>query len=146
MPLNSHNSKTFHRCLYAGILKNCTLLKRGDDQREGTVTAYVLFQCRRTAISQRGQPIQGSMAVGHRTDWILPRCEIERIGIPVYFNNLDRIVEDHSDFNVALPPESWRYWQPESTTDFDYLLFQNYITLTCLRIDPPKLPQVYPPQ
>jgi hypothetical protein len=136
MTLNRNNTRVFHRTLYAGLLKTITLIKRKDDQAEGTQTSYVVFQCRRSSISKTGEPIQGDMTVDHRTVWHIPRTEMIRIGVR-YFSALDKIVEDHDDMNQPLPQANWRYWQPEATTVIDTKLFQNSILLYCVRRDPP---------
>ena len=126
MPLNPRNTRTFHRCLYAGILETVTLLKRGDDQKQGTVRAVKLFQCRRRQIQKTGQTIQGDMVSDHTTEWMIPKIELDRVGV-AYLNNLDRIVDKKN-----------RHWQPESPTTITVRLFENYVSVACLRVDPPE--------
>lgn len=126
MPLNVRNTRTFHRCLYAGILESVTLLKRNDNQQQGTVTSYALFQCRRSMIFKMGETLQGDMNSDHRATWHVPRIELDRIGIS-YLNPLDRIVDNKG-----------RYWQPESNMLITIKLFENHVCVDCLRVDPPK--------
>lgn len=124
MPLNRSNTKTFHRKLFAGILERVVLLKRGDDQQEGTVRALILYQCRQSMIHRTSEPIQGDMVVEHTSVWHIPHVELRRVGVS-WLSSLDRIVDK---FN--------RYWQPEATTMIDEKMFSNHIDLNCLRVDP----------
>ena len=137
MPLNARNTLIFHRTLYAGMLKTVTILKRGDDQQEGTVTAYTMYQCRRSRVNRTGEPIQHSMTSQVRAVWHMPHIEMKRLGIN-FFSAVDRIVETHDESNNPLPPEVWNYWQPESTTYILEKLFLNVHNLECLRVDPPR--------
>ena len=127
MPIDRFNTRSFHRRLYAGAgyLETVTLLKRKDDQQEGTVTAYTMHQCRRSRIQKQGEPLQGDMSADHRTVWHIPRTELDRIGI-AYLNVLDRIVD-----------KKQRYWQPESPDRLDIALFENQLHIQCVRVDPP---------
>lgn len=103
-----------------------TLLKRGDDQQAGTVTNYLLFDCRRSLITLTQEPLQGDMMANHRTIWHIPRIELDRVGV-AHLHPIDRIVDQQN-----------RYWQPESTTEVADKLFENHIDLQCLRVDPPS--------
>lgn len=123
--INRTSSRTFHRKLFAPMLEKVTLLKRDNDQRQGTVTALILFQCWRGQIFKKGQTIQNDMVVEHTTTWHLPRTELERVGV-AFLNSLDRIVDGKA-----------RYWQPESSTEIRVKLFETHVDLDCLRIDPP---------
>lgn len=125
MPLNKANTRTFHRCLWSGILETITLLKRNDDQQQGTVRAITLFQCRKSSIAKTGEPIQGDIAETSVT-WKIPRVELDRVGV-TWINAIDRIVDKYN-----------RYWQPESKQTIDIKLFENFIYLACVRIDPPN--------
>lgn len=125
MPMNKKNTRTFHRLLYVGMLETVTLLKRDDNQRQGTVTSYTLHQCRQGQITKTGQTIQGDMISDHRVTWHIPAIEMDRIGV-AYLNPLDRIVDGQG-----------RHWQPESTTSITIKLFQNHFCVDCLRVDPP---------
>ena len=122
MPLRHGNTRTFHRTLFGGFLETITLLKRKDDQQQGTVTSYTLFQCRRGLIIKTGEPLAGDMSSDHRTVWHLPRIELDRIGVP-YISAADRIVDSQG-----------RVWQPESTTQIEDKLFENQLAIQCLRI------------
>lgn len=125
MGLRRRNTHVYHRRLYAGQLESIKLYKRGNDQQEGTVTVYVLFQCRRGQIQKQGQPIQGDLAVTHTTQWLIPRVELRRVGVN-YLNVLDRIVDKYN-----------LWWQPESSQNITMAIFDNYTVLDCVRIDPP---------
>lgn len=124
MPMTRANSVDFHLRLYAGELQDVVLLKRGDDQKEGTVTAFQLFSCWRDNISKTGQPIQGDMAASHSTRWLIPSSELVRVGVN-YLNVLDRIVDQYN-----------MYWQPESGQDLTLSQFENYYWVACIRVDP----------
>ncbi len=126
MPLSRRNQRTFHRTLYAGWDQKLTLLKRGDDQDQGEVVAHTLFHCRRKQITKTGQTIQGEESSDHFTTWVVPRIELDRVGV-AYLNNLDRFVD----------PIEGGTWQPESTTSILIKLGGNYINVDCQRVDPP---------
>lgn len=128
MPLRKNNTRTFHRTLYAGELQTITLLKRNDDQQEGTVRKVTLFDCRRESISKTGQAIQGEMSSLEQVVWQIPSIELARNGVN-YINVLDRIVDM---FN--------RFWQPESGQSVHNRLFENQIFIYCVRVDPPSPP------
>ena len=125
MPLCRQNTRTFHRALYGTILEKITLLKRGNDQQEGTVRALVIYQARRSMITKTGEPIQGDMSSDHQVVWHLPDVELARVGV-AYINSLDRIVDKEG-----------RYWQPEAGTLITVKLFGNHHCVACLRVDPP---------
>lgn len=125
MPLARKNQHTHHRRTFSGQLEKITLLKRDDDQRQGTVRTEILYQCRRGSIQKTSQTLQADMIADHRCTWHIPRTELNRVGI-FYLNPLDRIVDKYN-----------RYWQPESTTVIDVKLFENHVDVECLRIDPP---------
>ncbi len=125
MPLNKQNTRTFHRTLYGTILESVTLLKRGPDQQQGTVTAYGLHQCRWSRIYKTGQPLQGDMSSNHRRTLHIPVIELDRIGI-TYISAVDRFVD-----------QDGRFWQPESYNTITVKLIENHMCVDCVRIDPP---------
>lgn len=129
MPLNRNNTRTFHRTLYAGQLEMIRLLKRNDNQKQGTVTPYILFDCRRSIILKTGETIQGDMNSNHACTWHIPIIELERVGVH-YLNPLDRIVQLEGT-------ETGWVWQPEATTLITTKLFGNHFCIDCLRTDPP---------
>src|SRR5689334_3418805 len=124
MPLNRRNSAVFHRTLYAGELEWVYLLKRGDDQKEGQVTRYKIFQARRGNLSKSGEALDGDDAAFHSCQWVLPGTELKRVGVN-YINVLDRIVDQ---FNM--------HWQPESPNSIILSQFDNFVIIDCVRIDP----------
>ena len=128
MPLNRANQRHFHRTLYAGQLESIRLLKRDDDQRQGTVTPYILYEARRSAIKKSGQTLDGDMNVTHTTTWHIPRVELERVGIN-YLNPLDQIEQLDE-------PERGNFWQPEATTEIDVKLFGDHVCVDCLMVKP----------
>ncbi len=127
MPLNRNNTRVFQRTLYAGQMLTVQLLKRNDDQQEGTVTAFTVFDCRHGPMYRTGEPIQGDEGSDHRTTWHIPVIELRRVGV-AYLNPADRIVDTEDGFK--------RYWQPESTTIIQLKLWGNFVDVDCLRIDP----------
>ena len=133
MPMNRRNTKVMHRRLMADIDLVVRLHKRGDDQRQGTVRALILYQCRRSRIGKTGETFQGDMVSDHRVVWHIPVVELNRVGVQ-YLNALDRIEEIRGP--GAVPG---RFWQPEGSTDLDLKLFENYYDIYCLRVDPPDL-------
>lgn len=123
MPLNRRTTRVFHRVLYATQLEKVTCLKRNDDQAQGTVTSYVLYQCRFSKIHKHGQAIQGEMASDH-TRWLhIPDIQMKRVGIN-YFNVLDRFVDKEG-----------RTWQPESGDMIRSQLFENQLCILCRMVD-----------
>ena len=121
------NQLNVNRRMYSGmqVLQTVTLLKRGDDQAEGTVTSYVLNQCRPSKQYKDGQPLQGNWAVGSRVVWHIPQVELDRHGIE-YLNVLDRIVD-----------EDGAYWQPESPQEIIKKLILSHYCLDCIKVNPP---------
>ena len=136
MPLNKRNTTVFHRTLYAGELVTVTLLKRNDDQDEGTVTPYLIFQSRRSIILKQGEPYQGDMSSDHDCVWHLPRVELDRVGVN-YLSAADGIVD-----------EKGRVWQNEADIGFEVKLFENHVCMACKRADfttaPPFAPSAPP--
>lgn len=129
MPLRRNNTRVFHRTTFAGQLEAIRLLKRKDDQKQGVVTSYLLFNCRRSLITKTAETLQGDMVADHACIWHIPYIELERTGIQ-YLNSLDRIVQTEG-------MEAGRVWQPEATTVITVKLFGNEFDLACLRVDPP---------
>ncbi len=117
------SQKVFHRYLFAGMNETLTLLKRLPDQQSGTVTSYLLFDCRRSVIHKAGEPIQGDMSSRHYTVWHIPIIEMERIGVS-YIGPLDRIVNFEGT------------WQPESGQDISTKLIAQHIDVACLMVAP----------
>lgn len=138
MPLRRENTRLFHRTLYGpGILETVRLLKRKDDQLQGTVTAYTLYNCRRSKTHKTKETIQSEMAAEHWTIWHVPLVELERHGL-TYLNALDRIVQ------LLEGPEKGRVWQPESSTLISQHILGNEVHFKALRVDPPLLREGYP--
>jgi hypothetical protein len=133
MPLDQYNTRLFHWNLFSGQIQTVTLLKRNDDQQEGTVTAYTLYGCWRSRMTKGGQQIQGDMTADHQTVWHVPRNALLKAqpkagGQTVlisYLNNLDRIIDDHN-----------RWWQPESDLSIDIALMEGMVKVICHRRDP----------
>ena len=132
MPLRRNNSLGFYKRLYAVETWTVTLLKRGPDQQQGTVTSYLLFNCHKSPISKRGQTLQGDMVSDERVVWTIPRQELLAVGVN-YINALDRIVDTASYYGTP------RYWQPESDTLIDVNFFENLIEIACKMVNPPDL-------
>lgn len=118
----------FHRRLYAGMLEKIRLLKRGDDQQQGTVTAYVLYEARRSSIQKAGQTLDGEMNVDHTTVWHIPTSELRRVGIN-YLNPADIIEQLEGE-------EKGNQWQPEATTSIESKLFTTHAHVACLMYKP----------
>lgn len=124
MPMRRINSHVFHRRLYSGQLQKITILKRNDDQAEGTVTRYELYQCRRGNLNKYGEAINLDVPAFETTQWLIPCVELRRVGIN-YLNVIDRIVDQ---FNM--------WWQPESGDPIDLNIFDQYYSILARRIDP----------
>ena len=137
MVLRKANTRTQFRRMWAGKAKKVTLLKRDDDQKQGTVRAVTLFDClpAQMGYTKTGEVIQGDMSSYMRLTWKIPAAELERNGV-AYINALDRIVETLDDGGVVLPNP--RYWQPEGTTSITVTMLENLVSIDCLRVDPPR--------
>ncbi len=123
-------TRDFHLRLYAGMLQSVTILKRDNDQLEGTVRAATVNNCRQSMVFKDGEPIRGDMTSNHRCVWHLWKIDLDAAGVN-FINAADRIVNLNAPFGVP------GYWQPESTTEIIVKLFGNHICVSCLRIDPP---------
>ena len=130
MPLRRNNTRGFTRLTFAGQLERIRIHKRGDDQQQGTVTTFILYQCRRSFITKGGETLQADMVTDHSCVWHIPRRELDRVGIQ-YLNPLDRIEQ-------LVGRESGWWWQPEATTNIEVKIFSNELDLFCLRVDPPS--------
>lgn len=122
MPINKENTRFFHRTLYGTILQTITLLKRNDDQQEGTVTPYTIYEVRPGKLNKTGQAIDLDMSAGDRQWWHIPMAELERVGI-THINVLDRIVDKFG-----------RVWEPEASTEVRYQLIENHCCISCRRL------------
>lgn len=125
MPMNRSNTKTFTRRLFAGMIETVTILKRNNDQQQGTVTAYTLFNVRNGPKVKTKEPIQRDMSADYRTTFHVPTIELHRVGIH-YINAADRFVKKDGS-----------YWQPESDTTITVKMLDNEIDIDCVRVDPP---------
>lgn len=123
MGLRAATVRTFHRTLYAGILESVTLLKRHDDQAQGTVDTHRLFQCRWSMIFKQGQTLGGEMLASHTRVLHIPRIELDRIGVH-YINPTDRFID-----------KDGRTWQPESPTQIIEKLFEQHVCVQCKLVD-----------
>lgn len=126
MPMRRVLCRQFHRRLFGGQMQKIQLLKRGDDQAEGTVVSLILFQCRHSLIVKTGEPLAGDMASGSRTVWHIPRTELDRVGV-AYLNAGDRIREIDG-------PNSGRVWMPESTDEITVKLFATHLDVMCTEL------------
>lgn len=130
MALRPETTRVFHRNLYAGMLQTVTLLKRNNDQQEGTVRSVRVFDCRQKKVYKTGEAIQVDMSSDNRCVWQLPLIELVRAGVQ-YINVIDRIVNTGAAFGVP------GTWQPESDTQIVAQLYGNFVNVFCKRIDPP---------
>lgn len=126
MLLDRTNVNLIHLTLYGpNILEPIQILIRGDDQKEGTITKYTIFNARRSGLSKRGQAIFGEMSSDHRCTWHIPRIELQQNGI-AYTNVLTQIID-----------VSNRWWEPESGDTILHKVWSEHVCLPCVRIDPP---------
>lgn len=124
MAITRRNHRGFHRSLYAGVLQPVTLLKRDDNQAQGTVRAVRLFEARRRQISKTGQTIGADFNSDQRTTWVFALSELLRNGVE-YITQLDRIVDGIEGGT----------WMPESRTNIQVKLQGLIISVECLRTD-----------
>lgn len=123
MPLNKYTTRIFHRRLYATEMESIRFLKSGDNQNQGTVVAYILYDCRRSQITKQGETLDGDMVSDHYTVWHIPRIELDRVGIP-YINPTDQIEQVEG-------VEAGTMWVNESTNMIDVKLFANHVCVAC---------------
>lgn len=126
MVLRKSTTRTFHRKLYGGQLETITLYKRGDDQQAGTVRTLTLFECRWKPITKTGQIVQGDNTSNHRREVVIPRSELDRVGV-AYISAGDRFLDKQG-----------RTWQTEANLVIEVRLFENFIGVQCFRTDPPR--------
>lgn len=128
MPIDKYNTRTFYKYLYDGVgmLETVTILKRGDDQQEGTVTAIRVFRCRHRNIAKSGEPLYGEVPVSETTTWHLPSEQLRFAGI-THINAADRIVDKNN-----------RYWAPLADNHIQMNTFENHVMVDCQRVDPPN--------
>lgn len=105
-------------------METVTLLKRGDDQQEGTVVQHTIFQCRRGNSVKSGEAIAFDVPATTAIQWLIPCTELRRVGVN-YLNVLDRIVDKYH-----------MWWQPESPQTIELAIFDNYYVYNCIRVDP----------
>jgi hypothetical protein len=123
MPLTPKTTRHFYRTLYSGEMQKIRFLKRGDNQQAGTVTAYILFNCRAGDIIRTGEIIDGNMSSGDRTYWVIPVQELKRVGLS-YVSPADRI----EDLKTG------RVWEPEAPQNIDLKTFDNYFKIYVVRL------------
>lgn len=122
-------TNNFEGRFYGDFCEKIRLHHREDDQRQGTVTTFILFDCRRSMIHKTGETIQGDMSSDHTCEWHIPRDELRRHGIR-HINATDEIEQLEGS-------EAGRRWQPESDTQITEKLTGNHYCLTCKRSDQP---------
>jgi hypothetical protein len=141
MVLSRDNQKTFHTILYGGTgaLETLILRKRGNDQKQGTVKSYFLYDCRRGQIRKTGNTIQGDMTATHHVTWHIPVTELEQHGLE-YLSALDQFIQ----VGDGKPEEEGWQWQPEGDTSITTKLFGDHFCVECHRRDSPD-PRPAPP-
>ena len=92
MPMNARNVRQFHKTLYAGQLETVTLLKRNPDMDASVVTSYVLFNCRWSKLTKKGQQLDGEDTSNYQRTLHIPREELDRVGVN-FINALDRFID-----------------------------------------------------
>jgi hypothetical protein len=121
--MSTASERNFYVRLYAGFNQSkTTLLHRNDDQLEGTVTAYTLYNQWAKRILHTGQPSQGSMGVGDSRGWLIARAELDRVGVN-YINAGDVLVD-----------ETGRKWLIESGDNITIQLNGDYLDISTKRI------------
>lgn len=127
MPIDKYNQRDLHQHLYNGIgmLQRIRLLKRGPDQQQGTVTAYILYNCRRSAITRQGQTLDGKLSSKSRVTWHIPQEQLDRIGVK-YLTALDRI--EDIEYGTGT-------WQPEASDRVVEKLLATHNDVFCIGVD-----------
>lgn len=126
MPLRKNNTRTFHRTLYAGELETVVVYKRDGGPYSGSQRAIKLFECRWKPIEKTGQPLVGDNSSDHRRELVIPRSELDRVGIG-YIIPGDKFSDAQG-----------RYWQTESDNMIEVKLFENFVNVQTKRTDPPQ--------
>ncbi len=119
----------FYRRLYGGrgMLQSVTLLKRNDDQAQGTVVSYILYRCRWSMAFHTGEALLGEMGSGDSIRLHIPKIELERVGVH-YINALDRFID-----------RDGRIYQPEAPQTITTKLIRRHVCVDCLMIDGQEL-------
>lgn len=126
MAIRQSTTKSFFRTIYAGMTETVCLLKRENDQRAGVVRSVMVHGVKWDDIMKTGEPLQGSMTSAHRRTLYVPKVRLQDAGVS-YINSLDRFRDKQG-----------RHWQPESTTTIFIEMFENIVSVDCLRCDPPS--------
>lgn len=121
MPLNQRNTRTFHRTLFAGSLECVRLLKRANDQAQGTVVSHEIYQCHWGWVQRTGEPILGEITSRETRRLFVPQVELDRVGVE-FISAADRFIDQEG-----------RTWQPESDTNINEAIFGNQIVIDCRR-------------
>ena len=122
--IGENTQNWFYRRLYGGkgMLQTVTLLKRKDDQAQGTVTSHVLYRVRWSMRFHSGESLLGEMAAGDSVRLHIPNVRLKAIGVH-YINALDRFVD-----------RSGRTWQPESNQVITVKLIETHTCVDCLLV------------
>jgi hypothetical protein len=105
------------------MLGKVKLLKRGPDQQQGTVVAHILFNCRRSAITRKGQTLDGKLSSANSVIWHIPQEELDRVGVH-YLTALDRIVDLDGGTGT---------WQPEAKDKVVEKLLRTHNDVHCIQ-------------
>lgn len=131
MPLNRYNTRHFHKYLYGpGILETVVLLKREDGMNAANVTRVTIYNCRWSAVTKRGQQLDGDVQSDHRRNLHLATSDLNRAGV-LHINPLYRFIDKEG-----------RYWQPESDDLIKVPLMLNHMCVPCQIMDPIPTPGV----
>ena len=90
----------------------------------GSVLGSKLFlsNCRIRVRTHTGEPLLRTLAAGDRSEWMIPRCELDRVGV-AEINALDRIVG-----------KDGQVWQPEAPEGILIRLFKNIVSVPVRRV------------
>ena len=134
MPLNARNTRQRHRCIWGGRQETVTLLARGNNVWEPggvndavVVRSVTLFRCLWGPIDKSGSILDNERAAYMDRRLTIPRSEMDRVGVP-YINAAFFFVDKFG-----------RFWTATASPPIHAALFENYISMTCHRIDPPNL-------
>lgn len=122
MGLSQRTTRTFHKYLYPD-LRTVVVRKRGRGQQQSESVNHTLYGVRQKRFHYGGQNVDGAMTTNHYCEWMLPRTELDRVGIDD-LNMIDTITD------VA----TGEIWLIESRDVIEVKLWRNYINLVTKRI------------
>ncbi len=106
-----------------GVLETVTFRRRGPNQQAGTITDFLVFNCRWSRVFQTGQEIDDTLSSDNTRTLHVPQSELDKVGAgPI------RVTDQFID-------KEGRTWQPESPQVILTKLNQQHVDVPCRRVN-----------